>query len=906
MGPDHAHLAPVLINLAALYRDQGKYAEAEPLCKRGIAIDEKASGPDHADLAPDLDILADLYFKQGRYAEAEPIYKRGLAIREKALGPDHPDVAASLNSLAELYRNQGRYGEAEPLYKRSLGIKERSLGPDHPRVAITLNNLAMLYSEQGKYAEAEALFKRGLEIQAAALGPDHPDLATSLINLGTLYKDQGKLAAAELIYKRGLAIDEKSLGPEHPKLATTLNNLAAVYGAQGKYAEAEPLYRRSLAIREKALGPHHPDVANSLNNLALEYFKQGRYAEAEPLYKRGLTIFEAALGPGHPAVATSLSNLAALYFAERRYAEAEPVFERCLQNLSKQFEYGFTYMSEKDRLQYLGTVSYYFAVYFSFCLSCRDELPTLAGKMYDVLLWEKGFIAQSMAALRAAVQAGGDPEALRLLDRLTEKKSELAKLATAPAASDPQIQAARRARIEGLEKETNDLEKELVARSSALREEKRLARPNWQQVRDALRPDEATVEFVRFPLYDGKEWTDKSIYVALVLRPDSRQPEFVVLGEQKDLERIPLADYRRLVAPPESGRPAGLGRRFYAAFWLPLESKLGQAKRVYVSPDGELNQVSLGVVPGSDGRLLMEAYDLRTVNSTKDLLRRGVSLASGAAMLIGNPKFDLSEGEQRAALESGRPENTKAGAAPHSDPRGTANLRSRELRGGALEELAGTQQEVEDVSAVLKRLGWQVRTYTGKDALEEKVKGVSRPKVLHLATHGFFEADQPQQLRESGGSGGERRSSVPEDPMLRSGVYLAGANRALTGVAVASDLEDGVLTAYEASQLNLQGTELVVLSACETGLGMTAAGEGVFGLRRGLQMAGAEAVLMSLWAVPDAETRELMTLFYGKWLAGKDKHVALREAQLEMREKVKARTGEELPFFWGAFVLVGR
>ena len=319
-----------LNDLAELYHDQGRYADAEPLFKRALTIREKALGPDHPDVATTLNNLAELYHDQGRYADAEPLYKRSLAILEKALGPDHPDVATDLNNLAELYRDQGRYAEAEPLYKRSLAIKEKALGPDHPSVAASLKNLAGLYRNQGRYAEAEPLSKRSLAIYEKALGPDHPDVATALSNLAALYDDQGRYAEAEPLYKRALAIDEKALGPDHPVVATYLNNLAALYWNQGRYAEAEPLLKRSLAIREKALGPDHPDVAQSLNNLAALYYYQGRYADAEPLYKRSLAIYEKALGPDHPNVAATLSNLAEVYRDQGRYAEAEPLFKRSL------------------------------------------------------------------------------------------------------------------------------------------------------------------------------------------------------------------------------------------------------------------------------------------------------------------------------------------------------------------------------------------------------------------------------------------------------------------------------------------------------------------------------------------------------------------------------------------------
>ena len=656
------------------------------------------------------------------------------------------------------------------------------------------------------------------------------------------------------------------------------------------------------------------NVAYSLNNLAEIYEGEGKDAMAEPLFRRALAIDEKQRGPQHPAVSTDLSNLALFYGSQGQYAQAGPLFDRSLAILAKQFEESFTYMSEKERLGFLATLSYRFPLYFSFVFRFHDKDPTLAGKMYDTVLWEKGFIAQSVEALRARILASGDAQALKLLEQLTEKKSELAKLVSAPPAGNAQQQAERSQRIEQLEKEANDLEKELVSRSSALGEQKRLERVTWQQVRDALKAGEAAVEMVRFPYFDGRKWTETSYYVALVLRRESRQPAFIVLGEKKDLEGAPLDDYSGLVAEPDPDAPprANSGKKFYAAFWQPLEAELAGATRVYLSPDGALNQVSLGVAPRPDGKLVMDAFDLRTVNSTKDLLRQAAKPGANAAVLVGNPKFDATEAEQRAALDSApAPSGQLAAAAGKGGPgaKGAeptqASLRSRDLRGGALIALPGTQREVDSVAAWLGQQHWQVQTYTGTQALEERVLSVHGPRVLHLATHGFFESDQKQKLTKNAGSD-EKKPPGLEDPMLRSGIYLAGANRILTGGAPPADMEDGILTAFEATQMNLEGTELVVLSACQSGLGQSEAGEGVFGLRRGLQEAGAEAVLMSMWSVPDKETQELMTKFYAKWAAGMDKHQALRAAQEEVRAEVRARDGIDEPFFWGAFVLVGR
>jgi tetratricopeptide (TPR) repeat protein len=917
LGPDHPDVATSLDNLAALYSDVGRYAEAEPLYGRGLAIREKALGPEHPDVADSLNNLAALYEDQGRYAEVEPLFQRALAIREKVLGPGHPDVANSLNNLGKLYKDEGRYAEAEPLYQRALAIREKALGPEHRAVASSLDNLAVLYDQQGRYAEAEPLYQRALAIREKALGPEHPDVAIALNNLGELYRQQGRYGEAEAPLKRALAILEKRLGPDHPSVATALNNLATLYGDQARYGEAVPLLKRVLNIYEKALGPEHPHVATALNNLGEDYFHQGRYADAEPMLRRALVIREKALGPQRPLEGLALMNLAALLYAEAKPAQAEPWFDQAFETLAKQFQYYFTFMSEKERLAFLATVQYRIPEYFSFCLTYREKFPELTGKLYDTVLWEKGFIAQSAAALQAKVQSSGDFEALRLLNRLTEKKSELARLVSPTTADEPATpanerkQAERVTQIAELAQEANDLERELVKRSGTLAEEQRLARVTWQQVRDALGKDEAAVEVVSFPFYDAKGGPSPTEFVALVITPESTEPKMVLLAESTDAAGAAMHDYRLLVSG--AGRTPALGSRFYEAFWRPLEGALGNAARVYFAADGVLNEVSLGVVPRGDGKLLMEAYDLHIVSSTKDLLRTVHSSAGNDALLVGDPQFLLSVEQHRAAVAQQRAQIGKPEAVMQAAPAPSASLAADTAakrgecdpsppQGGVLCPLPGTALEVQSIAALLREKNWQVVIDQQVNALEEAVKATQHPRVLHLSTHGFFLADADPRRRPDPFA----QAASTQDPMLSSGLFFAGADRVLGGEPPLADADNGVLTAYEAATLNLQGTELVVLSACETGLGRTEAGEGVFGLRRALQEGGAESVLMSMWSVPDRETQELMTLFYRNWLSGMTKHEAFRNAQLSERETVKNRYGKDLPFYWGAFVLVGR
>ncbi len=329
LGANHPDVAQALNFLAIVYENQGKYVEAEGLHKRALAIREQVLGPNHLDVAVTLINLANVYNRQGKYAEAEGLHKRALAIREQALGTNHPDVSQALNNLAADYVRQGKYAEAEGLYKRALAISEKVLGANRPDVA-PLTNLASVYEKQARYVEAEGLYQRALAIRKKTLGASHLDVAPVLSNLANVYYRQGKYAEAEGLYKRALAIFEQALGANHPDVVGPLENLAVLYEDQGKYPEAEGLYRRTLAIREQALGVNHPDVAQTLNNLAIVYKSQGKYTEAKELYKHALAIREKALGANHPDVASTVNNLAVVYQRERKNAEAEEFYKRAL------------------------------------------------------------------------------------------------------------------------------------------------------------------------------------------------------------------------------------------------------------------------------------------------------------------------------------------------------------------------------------------------------------------------------------------------------------------------------------------------------------------------------------------------------------------------------------------------
>lgn len=896
-GPNSPKVAELVNDVEKTYHDNGQLLEAEPWANRFLKIRE-TTAPNR--LTEPLTNLATLYRDEHKFAEAERLFERARQAAARHEPRFLPDVLAR---MAGLYEIEAKYAEAEKLRKEALGIIEKSPSPDLPALAEAVNDLAVFYVRQAKYADAEPLYRLALATQEKSKGRDSVEYARYLSNLAEALEDLGRNSEAEKSAKDALDIREKLLGPKAIDTARSLNNLAYLYKEDHKYADAELMFKQAIVALSDREGP---ELASAYNNLAGLYETGGFYLIAAPLYDKALALMEKVAGPDDITVGKMESNLAMLYVAMQDPDKAETHFERSHTIFAKVLRQQFAYMTEEERLGFLATVDTELPSYMSFGLTYWKRNPLLTGRMYDTVLWQKGLVASSVTADLAHLAGSSAAEIQDLRNRLTAKRSQVAALS---AHADNNAQA----RIQEAQNEAQAIEKELAARAAGLSQEP-AASATWQQVQAALGKDEAAVEFVRFQFRGQTNWTDRICYAALILTGDAGTagggPGIVYLGDSKELEGTAMADYRMRVAPPAGGLirgvkvPAGpppgsdaaLG--FYRAFWKPIEGELRGVKKVFVSPDGVLNQVSWAAVPVEGGGLLMDKYDIDVVLSTRDLLRPPVVSTAKNAVLIGNPKFDLTEPEYRAAVAAmlaGR------GTSPGCLTAAAVNRPGQsQTSGPSLVPLPGTKAEMEAICGLLEEKGWQVDSYGRTVALEEAVKRVRSPRVLHLATHGFFQPEQ-EALQRAG-----HRSAPVLNPMLRSGLYFAGAEGSLAGNPPGADMEDGILTAYEAAGLNLGGTELVVLSACQTGLGEVRNGEGVFGLRRALQEAGAGAILMSMWSVPDDETKQLMTLFYRNWLSGEEKHEALHKAQVELRNSYKNTAGADRPDLWAAFVLAGR
>ncbi|MEZ2319061.1 MAG: tetratricopeptide repeat protein [Microcoleus sp.] len=907
LGNEHPDVATSLNNLAFLYRNQGRYSEAEPLLRQALEMNKRLLGNEHPEVATNLHNLAFLYASQGRYNESEPLYRQALEMSKRLLGNEHPEVATNLNNLAGLYKSQGRYSEAEPLYRQALEMSKRLLGNEHPYVATNLNNLAGLYKSQGRYSEAEPLYRQALEMRKRLLGNEHPEVATSLHNLAGLYKSQGRYSEAEPLYRQALEMSKRLLGNEHPEVATNLHNLAGLYESQGRYSEAEPLYHQALKMNKRLLGNEHPYVATNLNNLAGLYESQGRYNEAESLYRQALEMNKRLLGNEHPEVATNLHNLAGLYESQGRYSEAEPLYHQALkmnkrllgnehpdvatslnnlallywtqgdtdrtleflaqgikveeQNLNYNLAAGF----DRQKRDYIKTVSGTTDATISLHLNSAPKNSQAAGLALTTIFQRKGRILDIFInSLQILRQRVNDPESQKLIDDLSNTYSQLTNLIYNQPEKLPLEEY--RKQVSDIDDRAKQLENQLSRRSAEFRT---LTQPvTLEAIQKLIPTDAALVELVQYQPFNPKAPLNQSFgephYAAYILTP-SGEPQAIDLGEAKKIEEF-LELFRQSLADKNTpiSQLQESARNLDRLLMQPVRKLLGNTHKILLSPDGALNLIPFEALVDENNRYLVENYSFTYLTSGRDLLRLQISSPSKQPpVVIADPYFDRP-GE--VATVSSNSNNT----------------RSIDLSKIIFSPLSGTAEEARAIASLFK-----INPLLNSQATEGAIKQVKSPQILHIATHGFFQEGSRSQSNQN---------TINDNPLLLSGLVLSGFRKQQGG-----GNEDGVLTALEVTTLNLVGTKLAALSACDTGIGKDSTGEGIYGLRRALVIAGSESQLISLWKVDDNATKDLMVKYYNRLLNNEGRSEALRQTQLAM---LKSETDRH-PYYWAAFIPSG-
>jgi len=891
LGKEHPDYSISLNNLGSLYNRMGDYAKAERFHLEALAIREKVLGKEHPYYLTSLSNLGEVYFYMGDYAKAERYFLETKAIKEKVLGKEHPSYILSLNNLGETYRNKGDYANAERYLLEAKATWEKIVGKDHPEYANSVNNLGMLYLNMGDFPKAESCFLETRAVREKVIGKEHPYYAHSLNNLGILYFNMDDYAKAERFYLEAKAIQERALGKEHPDYAQSLNNLGLLYNKIGDYSKAESCYLETKAIREKALGKEHPNYATSLNNLGVLYYSMGDYAKSERFYLEAKPIWEKTLGKEHPDYAQLLDNLYLTCSAKKEYAKALAYKQEQIKILSGLVNKNFSFLTEQQRNAYWNANSLFFET--SYSLSFFNPVPASNILNYDNALFSKGLLLRTTNAVRDAIYASGNKALIAQFEELGHLRQQITAL---------QQSGGDESYIKSLGDKAETIEKTITQTSKEFKDFQADLAVNWQSIRKSLQAKEAAVEFVSFRLFD-KKWTGKIQYAALVVKPNSTSPAWVPLCDEDKLQEI-LS--RAEEAGSDNLRQARIiynnnGFELFESVWKPLEKELSGVTTIYYSPSGLLHKIAFNALPIDDSleKRLADKYNLNLVSSTREVvhLDRNPSKTTQitSAVLYGGLDYNANEAAMRKAAQSYN-KDTNAPIVATVLPAGLT-------RGGAMAELPASKEETLNIQNYLISKKIPNTLYQGSMGNEESFKQLDGKKtgLIHLATHGFFLPDVERKNDDIGGGQQQQTRGIlktSENPLLRSGLLLAGGNHAWMNKPV-EGVESGILTAEKIAGMNLLGTKLVVMSACQTGLGDVKNGEGVFGLQRAFKLAGVETLVMSLWEVSDAATAKLMSVFYREWLiSGKSKQEAFKEAQRQVRAEYAS------PFYWAAFVMM--
>ncbi|HMV09749.1 MAG TPA: CHAT domain-containing protein [Cyclobacteriaceae bacterium] len=824
--------------LAELYFDSARiYLESQSLTNEILYLKALSS-------------LGLVNLTQAKNTTANEYLATTLEMSEKTVGKESAAYVANLNNLAKLHQALGKYNEAEGEFNEALTLSDKVFGEGMQK-AILLNNKAMLFQAVGRYDEAADLMKEAMK--AASKGPKKTfqsfDNRKFQVNLAFIYQLSGKLPEAEKAFLEIKKVFEDRKQTGNAEYAGLLNQMGILYIQMGKPEKVEELLKKAKAVYKERFTEENTYYAKVTNDLGNFYRMTARYEDAEKQLNKALNIRETLLGTKHPDYVRTQENLAILYWKTGKLEQAYMMYRDVMDKTIDFINQYFPPMSEAEKTSYWDITAPRFQRFYSFAIEASSTMKYVSQDFYDYNLATKALLLNATNKVKEAILKSKNEALIKEYLSWLDQKEQLARLYTL---SKEELKQ-QKINLPELERAANAAEKSLSGKSTEFSAGYSTQKISYKQILGLLNDTEAVVDIIRVRGF-AQDFTPDSRYVALILKKGAEMPQLVMMENGADLEKKYAKFYRNAVQQKVTDDYS------YEQYWTKIEKELTGKKLIYISPDGVYNQMNLNTLKRPDQDYVVNRYDLVIIGNTKDLIAlkaRKTSVPKKNAFLLGFPDYGTSD----------------------------------------VAALPGTKVEIDGVAKVLKTSGYQVTQVMAKDATEKNVKAVKAPTLVHIATHGYFLQDAGEG---EGSVFGVNAESASRNPLLRSGLILAGAGRAFTGGG--SDIssnDNGILTAYEAMNLDLEGTNLVILSACETGLGDIKSGEGVYGLQRAFQVAGAEALIMSLWKVDDAATQMLMTNFYNNWIKLGNKQKAFKQAQLQLMAKYKD------PYYWGAFVMMG-
>ena len=883
LGPEHPDVARILAALSALASNGGDFARARELGERAVQIAEKAGDPVNEAVAANNLALA--LFQLNDYTGSKQRLEQALHAYERALGPEHPEVGKTLSNLANVVSESGDLAEARRLYERAIAIQEKRQGPNHPDVALNVNNLGDVFYLLGDFDTSAAQFERALKVLEQTFGPQHTRVAMALGNLAQVRAAQGQRDEARALYSRALAIREKTLGPEHPSLVYTLTGFAEL---QARLAEREParaMFNRALAIAERAFGPDHPVTALALQGRGDLELEEGKLTEAEASIGRALRIRTGLLGSNHPLVAESRASLALAFAKTGRAAEA---FDAALEServSQSHLEITAQALAERQALSYAAHRVSGADVALSILAAGAQADANTVRRSWDAVVRSRALVLEEMTWRRRLVATTNNTTVAARATELAAARQRVAGLLVRHA-GDP----ASRDRIEQALAARDAAERALAEESVEFRAEQAQARTGIDEASASLPPQAALVAFVRFRRSTlAGEQSPREEYMAFVAGGGGKAPLAVPIGPARIVDER-IREWRAAIATEiASGRPTQRAERLHAesgaairrVVWDPLRAALAGRTHVFIVPAGPLHLVNWAALPERNGKYLVEGPQLiHYLSSERDVSRPAIRTGEGL-LLVDNPAFDTRTAAPTASAKRG----AVAG------PGACTGLESLQF-----DPLPATNREGAEITTLWRSLANDdgADRLTGAAATEAQVRArTPGNRVVHFATHGFFLGAWCRPATAT---------TTARHPLVLAGLALAGANRR----EARAPADDGVLLAEEIVTLDLRGTEWAVLSACDTGAGVVAAGEELFGLRRAFQIAGARTVIVSLWPVDDETTRLWMDAVYrARFVENASTATAIRSATVKALAARRARGQSTHPAYWGAFVAAG-
>jgi CHAT domain-containing protein len=852
---------PFLINAietqAVLFGIKGLFDDAEDNLDRSAKIISKADNHAGIDDLSTAKELSSLFIQLGKYADTEDLLDNLITSYEKLFGASSLRLIEPLVNRGRLTLAEGDYTAADKIAQRANQIAIAVYGEKSTKTAPTQKLLSDIDYQIGDYDNAETNILKAIASQEKQFSRQHIEVAKSLSQLALIkfYKGDDRQEVEKLMLESRDIMGNK-LGKDNPQYAEILKNVAVLYISEKRYDLAFSSLTQAEGIWRAKTGTKNNINAASIYTLTGDvYYQLKNYTKAQDFYSKAKDLYQQFFSSNHPEYVKVLSKQAKVKYMQKDFKGAKKNIEEALGNYENFIKLYFPALSEREKAKYWNTIKGDFEFYNTLAFSQLEDFRDLTGKVYNYQLLTKALLLSSSIKIRERIMNSND-ETLKESYNLWAQKKEF--LTNALSMSTQQL-TDNGIDLNVLSNEVEKLERELSERSELFGQSFENKKITYDNVQKSIGKNEVAIEMVRYR-YFNHTLTDSIIYVALYVKNDNTRPKAILLPDGKRMETRYFRYYRNSIIGKVQDDYS------YKVFWEPIQKEVGQYSTIYLSPDGVYNLINLEAIPTPDGKYVIDNSNIVMVNNTKDLYlrkarKKSTTASTNDAAMFGNPTFYLTA---------------------------SAN--------NSIAALPGTEKEVNELQDLLKQKGWKTNEYTETSATEERVKDVDSPKIFHIATHGFY---TPEVTETDAAKLTESESSLTENPLLKTGLLLKGAGDILDKNKYNYNAESGILTAYEAMNLNLDKTDLVVLSACETGMGEVSNGEGVYGLQRAFLVAGAKALIMSMFKVDDEATQKLILTFYKKWLATGN----LRQSFVDAKKELRTQYPE--PIYWGAFMMIG-